>query len=423
MFLSLWNYLRGYVIIEVSGFSVERFVNLAVHKGVYIWDVVPNKNGVTMKVSLKGFKLLKNCARKTKCRIKIIEKEGYPFFAFKHRKRYIFVVGLLSFVILLYSLSSFIWLIEIEGNKRIDSDKILSFCESKGFKVGSFKGKIDTKQLEKDLKNNFMDLSWITIQIEGTRATIKLTETIPKLELVDLSTPCDIVAKSDGLVVSIVTRTGTPKVKAKDVVEQGDVLVSGELIVKEDETGILKDYVHSQAEVKAKLFHEINISVPFEYTEKLYTGNEKNYYDVILFNKNFDLNLLKKDVTFENYDKIVSRTQLKASENFALPIIIVKTCYKEYNPIKKNYSYDEAKSLADKMVSRKIIEKFDIETDIIDKAFEYKKTDNALEVKAVITVIENIGIEKPISADNNLINDKVEGSTNGNGTTKDTSTE
>jgi len=80
MFLSVWNYLRGYVTIEVSGFSVERFMNLASHKGIYLWDIKKYKSKIQMKVSIKGFKLLKSCAKKTKCKIVIVEKKGCPFF-------------------------------------------------------------------------------------------------------------------------------------------------------------------------------------------------------------------------------------------------------------------------------------------------------------------------------------------------------
>ena len=29
MFWQLWNYLSGYVIIRITGFSAERFINLA----------------------------------------------------------------------------------------------------------------------------------------------------------------------------------------------------------------------------------------------------------------------------------------------------------------------------------------------------------------------------------------------------------
>ena len=74
MVLNVWNSLRGYVVIEVSGFSVERFINLATHRGVYIWDVCFEDGAAQMKVSAKAFRLLRYCAKKTKCKIKIKSK-------------------------------------------------------------------------------------------------------------------------------------------------------------------------------------------------------------------------------------------------------------------------------------------------------------------------------------------------------------
>ena len=130
MFLILWNYIRGYVAIEVSGFSVERFMNLAVHKGVYIWDVDKRSASVSMKVSVKGFRMLRSCAKKTKCKISIVGKTGLPFVAFRYRRRGIYIFGALLFVFALYFLSSFVWLIEIQGNDRIGKESIEEFCRS-----------------------------------------------------------------------------------------------------------------------------------------------------------------------------------------------------------------------------------------------------------------------------------------------------
>lgn len=45
MFLALWNYICGYVIIYVTGFSVERMLNMAINKGVFIWDIQYDKTG------------------------------------------------------------------------------------------------------------------------------------------------------------------------------------------------------------------------------------------------------------------------------------------------------------------------------------------------------------------------------------------
>jgi similar to stage IV sporulation protein len=127
--------------------------------------------------------------------------------------------------------------------------------------------------------NRFSDISWISISVKGTKVKIEVTETIEKTQVIDRTTPCDIVAAKNGLIVSIVTNAGTPKVKAKDVVEQGDLLVSGQLLIGEGAEQKI-EYVHASAQIKAKLWYEFDLSEYIKYNEKIYTGQTKKGYNI-----------------------------------------------------------------------------------------------------------------------------------------------
>ena len=37
--IKIWNYFRGYVIIRVEGLTLEKFLNLATNKDIYLWDI------------------------------------------------------------------------------------------------------------------------------------------------------------------------------------------------------------------------------------------------------------------------------------------------------------------------------------------------------------------------------------------------
>ena len=95
MFLALWYYLQGYVMITVSGFSVERFVNMATFRGIYLWNIQPKGSAVQMNVSIKGYSLLKECAEKTGCQYDIVCQYGLPAFFKKYKKRKILAFGML----------------------------------------------------------------------------------------------------------------------------------------------------------------------------------------------------------------------------------------------------------------------------------------------------------------------------------------
>lgn len=391
MFLTLWNYLRGYVIIEVSGFSVERFLNLAAHKGIYLWDINRNDKGITVKVSIRGFKLLKPCSKKTRCHIKIATKEGFPFVIHKYRKRKILVLGILFFIGVLYFLSSFIWTIEITGNSRINKEELIEYSILEGLKPGTYKGKLDLRVIEKNFMSKFEDISWISISTKGTKAKIELTEIIEKTQIIDRTKPCDIVATKNGLIVSIAVNAGTPKVKQKDVVEKGDILVSGELIIGEEGAEQKREYVHASAEVKAKLWYEFDLKESINYNEKIYTGQTKKEYSLEILDKKF--NMLNTSIPYTSYDKISDVKQLNFGGDFSLPIALIVDEYSEYILEEKTRSTEEIKNLIQLQLDKIIKEQFDTTVQIIDKSIQYQTQNNEVSAKIIVTTIESIDEE------------------------------
>lgn len=397
MFLRLWNFLRGYVIIEVTGFSIERFLNMAARKGIYLWDVEQHGGKVVLKVSIKGFKMLKGSARKTKCRMKIVKKTGMPFISFKYRKRKILVWGILFFIAALYLLSSFIWVIEVEGNERISKEVLIQYCNEIGLKPGSFKYSIDTKKISNKFIEDFPELSWVSVNIKGTKAKISIVETIKKPEIVDRNTPCDVVAKRAGLITDVVVIGGTPAVKQKDVVQEGDVLVSGMLTILDGEEVKGYKYIHASAEVYAKVWYELEIEEPIEYIYKNYTDNKKNIYTVGFLN--FDFDIINTGIPYDNYDKTTSVSRLNLGGDFDLPFSVTTNFYKEYIPTLMRHSNEEAINILNKKIDGIIEKKEEEDVTVFDKKVEFEVSEEKVTAKATVTIIERIDEQKEISQD------------------------
>ena len=80
--------ITGIASVEIEGFFTERFINLCKINNIKIWDIRNIVNGVTrFKIHISDFKKLRTIARKTKCKIRIKEKQGLYFKLFKYRKR------------------------------------------------------------------------------------------------------------------------------------------------------------------------------------------------------------------------------------------------------------------------------------------------------------------------------------------------
>lgn len=408
MILVFFNFLKGYLIIKVNGFSVERFINLAMNRNIYLSDIKYCKNYVTMKVSINGFKMLKPIAKKTKCKIQILDKKGLPFIVFKYRKRKILALGVLFFVFSIYILSSRVWLIEYQGLDRIDYNTFESFLEKDGLYISGVKNKIDKEKIKENIMRNFEDVAWINIDIKGTKAVVSVKETIVKNDkknddLDENITPTNIISKKHGIIDTIVVSKGSAKVKPLDVVKKGDILIEGILVVKEDEFGVMKSYVESSGEVLAKTYYNFSFTVPFEYEQKEYSNEKIVDRRYKIFDKNYEI--LKPNVLYTNYTRTSSYKNLSLGQDYPLPFTIIKDTYSEFSTTLKTRSLEEATTLAYKIVDSKILHELAFDVNIVDKKIELSENKNGIVVTVFVDAIENIG--ETIDIDMNEIQDEI----------------
>lgn len=114
------TYLKGYLRIEIEGFYTERFLNICTKEKIRLWQI-KRKNNIVVETNIliKDFKKLKKIAKKTKTRIRIQRKDGVPFIVKKYKNRKVFIFLFFAVMISIFTLSRFIWNIEIFGNDKI----------------------------------------------------------------------------------------------------------------------------------------------------------------------------------------------------------------------------------------------------------------------------------------------------------------
>ena len=227
IFKILLGYISGYVNISVEGYFIERFINMCISKGILLWNMRRQKSTyLQTNISKKDFKKVKNIARKTKCRVAINSKKGLPFILNRYKKRKIFVIALLIIILSIFTTSRFIWNIEILGNEKIETKEILEELNEKGIVIGVLKSKIDTDEIIRQIRLKRNDIAWMSIDLNGTNAIVKIVENTEKPEIIDKNDYCNIVANKAGVITKINARSGTPLVKIGDVVTEGTILVA-----------------------------------------------------------------------------------------------------------------------------------------------------------------------------------------------------
>lgn len=390
MFLALWYYLQGYVMITVSGFSVERFVNMATFRGIYLWNIQPKGSTVQMNVSIKGYSLLKECAEKTGCQYDIVCQYGLPAFFKKYKKRKILAFGMLFFVAALYTLSSFLWTVEVEGNERIPTEDLLVACEKMGMAPGTLKWSISTDNITEGLLETFADISWVSVSMKGTNALIKLVETIPQPEMIDKTTPSNLIAKKDSVIQSITAEVGTPMVQSGDVVKKGALLISSEVIIAAgEEAEVGREYVHARGTILGKVWYTLEEKVALQNTEKKYTGEEKK--DKSLLIGDVVLNIIQPNME-GTYEKQKTGGNQLSIGDFQLPFAWVEETYKKYETVVKQKTEEEAKKEVEELLKKKAEEMVEGEIENIEITYHIEQ-DNVIGT-ATITALEEISEEQ-----------------------------
>ncbi len=342
MVKQLLQYSKGYVRIRVTGSSYERFLNMCARHNIVLWDLLPEKNGYEMNLSIQGFKMLRPLAKKSGTKIRIIDKYGLPFFLYGHRKRKMLFGGILFGILLMVFLSGFIWDIHIEGNLTQTNDVIFDFLRESQVTHGVPKSKIDCKALAADLRKAFDNFIWVSVKIQGTRLLIDVKENTDLTldEKIDYG-PSDLVSNVNGTITKIITRSGIPQVKEGDTVKKGDPLVIGQLEIIDDSGEVASyQYCAADADIYVQTRYRYKHVFPMKYQEKQYSGQKKLGYYLEIFGKTFSF--ARKHIPYDAYDVVRQEHPLKLTENFYLPISWGKIENREYENIEKIYTKEEA---------------------------------------------------------------------------------
>ena len=241
------------------------------------------------------------------------------------------------FVLLMAINSMFIWQISVDGNYSYSDNQIINFVHKQEIKEGIVKANIDCDKIEKELRKNFNDISWVCAEIKGTNLIIHIKENYITEISVKEDKPYDIVANRDGQITSVLVRSGKAMVKVGDNVKKGDVLISGVVDVF-DESGekLFSKFCNSDGDIVGKTVYNYKDELKMKYTKKV-TIKKKNLYLPSAFDYKW-LKIAKNN----KKDIIYSEKKLKMFGNFYLPLSIQKYTIIKYKKEPSEYTENQA---------------------------------------------------------------------------------
>ena len=272
----------------------------------------------------------------------------------------------------------------IHENKEI-RELLMDELESAGIKTLSFKKSYN--ELQK-IKENILEkyptkIDWLEFETDGMILNVKVEERIITDTTKD-NKKCNIIAKKEGTISSLLVSNGEALVRPNDLVKKGDVLISGIVNYNNEE----KMRVCAKGEVFAHTWYTIKVSIPFEYNKYALTGKKK--YNLIWSNKGNKTRIFKNRFSsFESKNQVL----LKAFDYE----LLLET---EYENNKQTLTYTEEEALNEGInkgienLKTKLGEK---DTIIDKKVLKKVVNDSTMDIEIFIVVNELISEEQIIA--------------------------
>ena len=250
----------------------------------------------------------------------------------------------------LFLLSTRIWNIHVEGNVHNSTQSILNSLETMKVYHGMKREAVDCGYISSQLRKEFPDITWVSAKLIGTRLLLEIKENENYEQILDEETPCDLCAKKEGEIVSIIVRKGIPKKQVGDSCKKGEILVSGRVPIKNDSQEIVRyQLVQADADIEIKYKMNYYQQFPLKYQKTVSTGKVRQGYvfQVGAYYLQMNQNLKKQD-----YNQIKQLQQLKLTENFKLPFFYGKSIAYQVRTKEAIYTKKEAEEKARQAILR-----------------------------------------------------------------------
>lgn len=255
----------------------------------------------------------------------------------------------------------FVWNVKVFAYDDEVCEEIKSSLSKINVKKGKLKSSYNLAEIKSNLLGAFSSIALVDVEIENETLIISAKEKTVSYAQFQNCKP--VVCMADGIVESVRIESGTAKVKAGDIVREGDILV--EAYLKRDGNFIPCEAV---GEVVVRSFKTFEKTFSENMTVFSRTGNKyvKNYFT---FFKDFDRIKLGKS-RFENFETEIVLENSKAFP--ILPLKLTSVCFYELEQTQSYVNFEENKTqiLAD--FRNETLEKLG-SVQIADEKVDFKK--------------------------------------------------
>ncbi len=375
----------GEIRIEITGPRCEQLVNLAVTRGIPLWDLTRENDALRAWIDPGDFSSLRPLVRETGCSVHILQRRGFAFWWRQFFRRRSMVIGLVLCLLLVVFMSCFVWVIEVEGAEEVEPEIILQVAREEGLVPGSWRHDLDLTDLARTLERRIPAVTWVGLHMQGVRLTIEVVDKAGYRGYPS-DVPVDIVAAEDATIEEMYVLAGIPAVTEGMAVSAGDVLIRG------------KGSVSASGTVRGLVRHTGRAEV--QLNQKVMVPTGRKVVDVFIGANGLQLPLgwgnKLEEFPFEHYR--VRREVRTAAIGWPEPVTveIERWHYEELSIYARDFTGGEAKQIALAEATRRMHSGIPRHASVLETETSVTLRDNAAVAEVQGVILQDVGVERPI---------------------------
>ena len=325
MIWKLLRYCRGYVRLEITGVSLERFLNLCRARNVELWDIRrPSPDRMCLSVPAAGWREIEPICHRTMCEAAVVGRRGLALALRPFAGRYFLLPAACCCLLLSLLSTRILWRVTIDGCRRIPELEIYSQLRGLGLETGRPLSAIDGEHIRRELMTLRDDLAYVTINLRGTEAHVIITEKDMTQQITPRVGPCDLICDKAGIIEDIQVLSGVQEAFRGDTVIPGDRLASGTVTSSQGEVR----RVEAAANVTLRTWRTVSAALPAEIRGLTENGNTVSRWSLVIGRRRCMLPLIEKN-DYACYYKTMETVAFSLGEGYFFPITLVKETWHE----------------------------------------------------------------------------------------------
>ncbi len=252
-----------FVEYEINGVNLANLLNKIKKEGISLYKVrFIKEKSLTIRIKSKDEKKFFAITKNLCYNVKRIRDCGKMFPIINLLKNPSVLVGALLFILLSVYFSNFILGVTFVGSGVRYSDEVLSYLNDLGIRENKIIDKNKLEEVSSKILSSTNKFSFVSVKKKGNRLIVELVLS-EKEPYIQKNSERDLYCDVDGVVEDIKLYRGTCMVKVGDKVDKGDLLVLGQMEIKEK---VLE--VNALAVVTIKTQKEFNYISSFDNDEE-----------------------------------------------------------------------------------------------------------------------------------------------------------